>query len=80
MEKIILKKIYKRDNQGFSALDALWFRGERIEYLKPMILDKKLGSLITRITIPFGNSFLNTWRPERTGGFLSGLWLIWSYG
>jgi len=50
--KVILREALRRyvpdgivdqEKQGFSAPDASWFRGESIEYVKRMILDKKAG-------------------------------------
>jgi asparagine synthase (glutamine-hydrolysing) len=41
MRELIPREILEREKQGFSAPDASWFRGESIEYVKQLLLDKK---------------------------------------
>jgi asparagine synthase (glutamine-hydrolysing) len=41
LSNIVLGKVSNGVKKGFSAPDASWFKGESIEYVKKMILDKK---------------------------------------
>jgi len=41
MDGLIPKEILEREKQGFAAPDASWFRGESIDYVKSLLLDKK---------------------------------------
>ena len=40
MSNYIPKEISEADKQGFSSPDASWFKGESIEYVKRLILNK----------------------------------------
>jgi len=41
MRELIPREILEREKQGFSAPDASWFRGESIDYVKQLLLDRK---------------------------------------
>ncbi len=43
MEDFIPTEIIERKKQGFSAPDESWYRGENAEYVKELLLDKKLA-------------------------------------
>ncbi len=40
MQKILPEKIINRKKQGFSAPDESWYRGENVEYVKSLLLNK----------------------------------------
>jgi asparagine synthase (glutamine-hydrolysing) len=41
LKKHVPDGIVNQEKQGFSAPDASWYRGESIDYVKRMVLDKK---------------------------------------
>jgi asparagine synthase (glutamine-hydrolysing) len=41
LRKYVPERIVDQEKQGFSAPDASWFKGESIEYVQRMILDKR---------------------------------------
>lgn len=41
LSKYVPNKIANQEKQGFTGPDASWFRGEIIEYIKELLLDKK---------------------------------------
>lgn len=43
MSRYIPEKIAKRKKQGFSAPDESWYRGENADYVKELLLSKKLA-------------------------------------
>ncbi|MBW1972641.1 MAG: asparagine synthase (glutamine-hydrolyzing) [Deltaproteobacteria bacterium] len=74
MSKIIPEKITNRVKQGFSAPDASWFRGESIDYIKKLLLDKK-----ARIYNYFNYDFVNNKIQEHISGKRNNRLLIWSF-
>ncbi|MDD3700334.1 MAG: asparagine synthase (glutamine-hydrolyzing) [Bacteroidales bacterium] len=44
MQELIPEKIINRKKQGFSAPDESWYRGENADYVKDMLLDRKIAS------------------------------------
>jgi asparagine synthase (glutamine-hydrolysing) len=40
MERYIPDEVTQRTKQGFSAPDASWFKGERLDFVKRFLLDK----------------------------------------
>lgn len=44
MRQFIPEKIINRKKQGFSAPDESWYRGENADYVKELLLSKKLAS------------------------------------
>jgi asparagine synthase (glutamine-hydrolysing) len=40
MKKYLLKEVAKREKQGFSSPDASWFRGESIDFVKKLVLNR----------------------------------------
>lgn len=44
MKTLIPEKIINRKKQGFSAPDESWYRGENADYVKELLLNKKLAS------------------------------------
>ena len=41
MRKYVPEEVTNREKQGFSAPDASWFKGESIDYVRQVILDRK---------------------------------------
>ena len=73
MQKLIPKKILKREKQGFSAPDASWFRGESIEYIKSMLLKRD-----ARIYNFLNPTFVRSKIEEHVSGQVNHRLLIWS--
>jgi len=73
MQKLIPKNILEREKQGFSAPDASWFRGESIEYVKSMLLNKK-----ARVYEYLNFDFVNKKIEEHVAGKINHRLFIWS--
>ncbi|MEM5777472.1 MAG: asparagine synthase (glutamine-hydrolyzing) [Candidatus Aenigmatarchaeota archaeon] len=73
MQKLIPTEIIEREKQGFSAPDASWFRGESIEYVKSMLLNKK-----ARIYDFLNPSYVRMKIDDHLSGKVNNRLLIWS--
>lgn len=74
MMDFIPKKIIERKKQGFSAPDESWYRGENLNYIKSLLLDKKTVSE-EFINADYMRSIIN----EHIEGKANHRLLIWSF-
>ncbi len=73
MQKIIPNEITERVKQGFSAPDASWFKGESIDYIKSLLLNKK-AHLFNYLNYDFVNNKIT----EHASGKTNHRLFIWS--
>ena len=72
LKKVLPEAVIRRKKQGFSSPDASWYRGENLDYVKSILLDKNAFSL-EYIRKPFIEEVIN----KHTNGENLRL-LIWS--
>ncbi|MFA6321527.1 MAG: asparagine synthase (glutamine-hydrolyzing) [Candidatus Omnitrophota bacterium] len=73
LEKYVGKEIVNQHKQGFSGPDASWFKGESIEYVEDLLLDKKAG-----IYDYFDHKVAKKLIKEHTDGLQNRRLFIWS--
>ena len=73
MKKFIPKEIIELEKQGFSSPDASWFKGESIDFVKKIILDKN-----SRILSYFDSETLNILTKKHFDGVENKRLFIWS--
>jgi asparagine synthase (glutamine-hydrolysing) len=73
MKKLVPKQILDLKKQGFSAPDDSWYRGESMNYLKKILLDKR-----TLNRGFFEPAYIGKIVDEHTGGVKNHRLLIWS--
>ncbi|PIP88845.1 MAG: asparagine synthase (glutamine-hydrolyzing) [Bdellovibrionales bacterium CG12_big_fil_rev_8_21_14_0_65_38_15] len=73
MEKYIPVTVTNREKQGFSAPDASWFRGESIDYVEKVLLDKN-----SKIYDYFDYKVVKKLLKEHSEGKVNRRLVIWS--
>ena len=73
MQGLIPQEILEREKQGFSAPDASWFRGESIDYVKQLLLDKE-----ARIYNYLNPDYVQSRLQEHVSGKFNHRLFIWS--
>lgn len=73
MEKYLPQDVTKREKQGFSSPDASWFRGESINFVKNLVLNKN-----SRIYEFFDRKTVHALADDHFSGRLNRRLLIWS--
>ena len=73
MKKLLSKEILELEKQGFSAPDATWFKGESIDFVKKLILNKN-----SKILSYFNSEMLHILTKKHFDGVENKRLLIWS--
>lgn len=73
MKKFLSKEILELEKQGFSAPDASWYKGESIDFVKKLILNKN-----SKILSYFNSEMLNILTKKHFDGVENKRLLIWS--
>lgn len=73
MKKLLSKEILELEKQGFSSPDATWFKGESIDFVKKLILNKN-----SKILSYFDSETLNILTKKHFDGVENKRLLIWS--
>jgi len=73
MSRLLPEKITEQMKQGFSAPDASWFRGESIDYIRSLLLNKK-----SRIFDWLQYDYVKRIIDEHSSGIVNHRLIIWS--